>query len=146
MNLALLYYKQGKTGPAEELFRDMTARHPENPEGFYYLALLYGEQQRYPEAIALMEKASAIPGRNTRILYNLGLLYQMTGQDARCEATLSAGLREEPCNYEILYALYAFYMNKNERGKAAPVIEKMTTCFPADRQVQELHRKFLTGH
>ena len=145
VNLALLYYKGGQTAPAEVLFRDLVSNHPEVTEGPYYLALLYGEQKRYPEAISLLEKACRQPGRNPRVFYNLALLYQMTGQDDRCEATFTKGLREEPCNFDMLYALYAFYMNKNKRSEAAPVIEKMKTCFPGEKQVQDLYTDFYHG-
>jgi Tfp pilus assembly protein PilF len=142
VNLALLYYKGGQTAPAEVLFRDLVSNHPEVTDGPYYLALLYGEQKRYPEAIALLETASRQPGRNPRVLYNLALLYQMTGQSDRCEATFTKGLSEDPCNFDMLYALYAFYMNKNNREKAAPVIEKMKSCFPGEKQIQDLFNGF----
>ena len=46
VNLAILYYQQGKAEPAERLFRDLIANHSDLTEGYYYLALLYGEQKR----------------------------------------------------------------------------------------------------
>ena len=109
VNLALLYYQQGKVIPAESMFSDLVANHPELTDGFYYLALLYGEQKRYEEAIALLEKAAAIPRANPRIWYNLGLLYQMTGRMEKCEATLLKGLSMDPCNFDLtLYAVIHF--------------------------------------
>ena len=118
VNLAIIYYKQGMTGPAEEIFHDLIINHPEIRDGYFYLSLLYGEQKKYTEAIALLEKASAMPGNNPRIFYNLGLLYQIIGQNDKCEATLLKGLGQDPCNFDLLYALFAFYMNQNKREKA----------------------------
>ena len=138
INLAILYYQDGKMESAEKLFHNLIINHPEVPEGYYYLALLYGEQKRYPEAIALLETASTKPGNNPRIWYNLALLYQMTGQNDKCEATFMKGLRQDPCNYDLLYAVYSFYMNQNNRGKATPFIVKLKSCFPGIKAVQEL--------
>ncbi len=139
INLAMLYYQEGKTEPAEKLFYDLITNHPEVSEGYYYLALLYGEQKRYPEAITLLETASTKPGTNPRIWYNLALLYQMTGQNDKCEATFLKGLQQDPCNYDLLYAIYSFYMNQNNRGKATPIIVKLKSCFPGEKSVQDLH-------
>ncbi len=143
INLALIYYQQGKMGPAEKLFVDLVKNHPEVQNGYYYLALLYGEQKKYSEAIALLETALTKPGYNTRILYNLGLIYQITGQDDKCIETFQNGLRLDPCNYELLYALFAFHMNKNNREKAAACINKLKTCFPHEKVVKDMYNEFM---
>ncbi|MCX6284161.1 MAG: multiheme c-type cytochrome [Bacteroidetes bacterium] len=141
-NLVLIYYQQGKTDSVIRLCRNMIASNPDLTDGYYYLALLYGEQKKYPEAIALLETASFKPASNKRILYNLGLLYEMTGQNDKCVKTFLKGLGIEACNFDILYALYAFYMNRNERVQASPYIEKLKTCFPNEKQVQAMYDDF----
>jgi predicted CXXCH cytochrome family protein len=143
VNLAILCYREGKTEEAGKLFHDLISNHPELTEGYYYLALLYAEQKRYPEAIGLLETASAKSNRDQRILYNLGLLYQMTGQNDKCEATLVKGLKLDPCNFDLLYALFAFHMKQDDRVKAALYMEKLRTCFPKEKQVQDLYIDFL---
>ena len=142
-NLVIIYYQQGKTDSVIALCRGLMAHNPELTEGYYYLALLYGEQKKYQEAITLLESAAARARSNPRILYNLGLLYQMTGQNERCVATLVKGLGLDPCNFDILYAIYAFYMNRNDHLKAEQYIEKMRTCYPGAKQVQELYNEFM---
>ncbi len=141
-NLVLIYYQQGKTDSVSRLCRNMIASNPDLTDGYYYLALLYGEQKNYPEAIALLETASIKARANARILYNLGLLYQMTGQNEKCVTTLVKGLGIDPCNFDILYALFAFYMNRNERAKASPYVKKLRTCFPGEKQVQAMYDEF----
>jgi predicted CXXCH cytochrome family protein len=142
-NLVLIYYQEGKTDSVVRLCLEMIAHNPESSDGYYYLALLYGEQKRYMEAIELLESASSRARGNMRILYNLGLLYQMTGQNEKCVATFSKGLEIDPCSFEILYALYAFFMNRNERDRAAPYVEKLKTCFPNEKQVQAMCKAFV---
>jgi len=141
-NLVIIYYQEGKTDSVIRLCRNMIATNPDLTDGYYYMALLYGEQKKYPEAVALLETASKKPGSNTRILYNLGLLYQMTGQNEKCVATLTRGLANDPCSFDILYSLYAFYMNRYDRAKAAPYVEKLKTCFPGEKHVQEIYNDF----
>jgi tetratricopeptide (TPR) repeat protein len=142
INLAMLYYQEGKMELAEQLFNDLITNHPDVQDGFYYLALLYGEQKRFGEAIAILETASTKSGANPRIWYNLGLLYQATGQNDKCVATLLRGLSFEPCNYDMLYALFAFYMNQHDRVNAAPCIKRLRSCFPREKTVQDLCNEF----
>jgi tetratricopeptide (TPR) repeat protein len=142
INLAIIYYQEGNMDSAVVLFRDIIVKHPGVVEGYYYLALLYGEQKRYTEAISLLETATTKPEANPRIFYNLGLMYQKTGQNDKCEAALLKGLGLDPCNFDLLYALYAFHMNLDDRAKAAPYVEKLKTCFPDEKQVQDMYKDF----
>ena len=138
INLALLYYQQGKTIAAEALFKDLILEHPDVTEGYYYLALLYAEQKKYPQAIDLLETAVLKPGYNARIWYNLGLLYQMTGQDQKCVATFLKGLSLDPCNFDLLYALFVFYSNQGDKANALSCLKKLKSCFPDDPSVRKM--------
>ena len=144
INLGLLYYRQGQTGPAEALFLDLVKNHPDVQEGYYYLALLYGEQKRYAAAITTLEEAVSRFARNPRLYYNLGLLYQMDGQSAKCENTLVKGLALDPCNFDLLYALYSFHLNLNEREKAGKYIDRLRNCYPRERTVSDLYTDFIS--
>jgi len=141
-NLALIYYRQGKTEMAASLFKDLVTNHPDVTDGYYYLALLYGEQQKYSEAISLLETATTKAGNNSRIFYNLGLLYQMTNQNEKCELTLVKGLSLDPGNFDILYALFAFQMKLNNPAKATIYIEQLKSFFPNNKDVQDLYANF----
>jgi predicted CXXCH cytochrome family protein len=143
INLAILYYKEGKVGPAEKLFLDLIKNHPETQEGFYYLALLYGEQKKYTEAISLLETAATKSNSSPRVFYNLGLLYQMTNQNEKCEVSFMKGLLADPCNFDLLYAMFVFQTKQNNRSKAGMYIEKLKTCFPNEKQVQDLFNDFV---
>jgi len=143
-NLSLIYYRHGNTADAENLLLDMVSNHPDVLDGYYYLALLYAEQNKSNEAIKLLETASEKPGVYPRLFYNLGLLYQMNGQNVECESALLNGLDLDPCNFDLLYALFAFHMNQDQREKAGPYVERMRTCFPDEKQVQDLYNDFVS--
>ena len=143
INLAIICYQQNRAGEAENLLADLVANHPEVTDAPYYLALLYGEQKRYPEAIRLLESAisKSSPGNN-RLYYNLGLLYQMTGQDDKALSTFEKGLSAEPCNFDLLYALFAFHAKSNNRGKAMVYLDRLRTCYPDEKRVRDLYNQF----
>ncbi len=145
VNLGIIYYQQGKTDQAEKMFLGLVTNNPDVNDGYYYLALLYGEQQKNMEAIRLLETAATKPGADPRIFYNLGLLYQRMSQNEKCEATLLKGLKRDPGNFDLLYALFAFNMKQNNTAKATTYIEQMRTLYPNDKQVQELYAGFLKG-
>ena len=142
VNLALLYYQQGKTQQAATLFNDLVVNNPDGSEGYYYLALLYAEQKRYQEAVQLLETAATKPGRNARIFYNLGLLYQMMNENEKSEATFVKGLELEPANFDLLYALFAFHVKQNNKVKAGEYIEKMKALYPGNKDVQQMYQQF----
>lgn len=87
-NLALLYYNQGKMKEAEELFLDLIKNHSEYNEGEYYLGLLYAEQQRYTEAVEILEKATLKTNVNSLIFYNIGIIYQYLNNHNKAESSL----------------------------------------------------------
>jgi tetratricopeptide (TPR) repeat protein len=141
-NLAMIYYQQGKTDLAETIYRDIVAKHPETTDGYYYLALLYSEQKKYPEAIGLLEKAVSLPGNNPRLYYNLGLLYQMVGSNEQASATFVRGLQIDPGNFDLLYALFVFHLNQKNMEKARLYIEQLVKWYPNEPQVMEMYRNF----
>jgi len=145
INLGIQSYAEGKTELADRLFSEMIRFHPEMTEGYYYLALLYAEQKRNSEAITLLETAVSLPNANPRIFYNLGLLYQSTGQDMKSGATFEKGLVLDPCNFDLLYALFVFNLNRNDRTKASIYVEKLIQCYPDEASVQSLYRDFKRG-
>jgi tetratricopeptide (TPR) repeat protein len=142
-NLAMIYYQQGKTDLAATIYRDIVAKHPETTDGYYYLALLYSEQKKYPEAIGLLEKAVTLPGNNPRLFYNLGLLYQMVGSNEQSSATFVRGLQMDPGNFDLLYALFVFHLNQKNMDKARLYIEQLVKWYPNEPQVQEMYRNFM---
>jgi tetratricopeptide (TPR) repeat protein len=135
-NLAMIYYQQGKLNEAETLFQEMVNTNPEVIDGYYYLSLLYGEQNKYPEAIDMLEKAKTKQDATIRVYYNLGLMYKQIGKNEKCEATFAEGLKQDPKNFDLLYAMFSHYLSLQEIQKAAPYIIALKTYYPNDLNVQ----------
>jgi hypothetical protein len=67
----------------------------------------------------------------------------MTGQNDKCVATFEKGLLLYPCDFNLLYALFAYYMNQNDRVKARTYVERLRACFPEEKSVQDLYDDFM---
>jgi tetratricopeptide (TPR) repeat protein len=79
--------------------------HPDVTNGYYYLALYHRGQNKYSEAITLLEVGITKTGGNAKIYYNLGLLYNMINQKDKSETTLVKGVERYPGDFDQLFAL-----------------------------------------
>ncbi|NOY38290.1 MAG: tetratricopeptide repeat protein [Chlorobi bacterium] len=145
INLALLYNQQGRNDEAEKLLREVLALHPEQGETYYYLGLLLAEKKDYRQSLVFLNQAAhKMPG-NTRIYYNLALLYQQLLMPEKAEQNLKECLSVEPENYDYLYAAAVFYLNQRDYEKARQLATKMKKLYPqypaADNLLKALQEK-----
>jgi hypothetical protein len=68
----------------------------------------------------------------------------MTGQNEKCESTLIKGLTQDRGNFDIMYALFAFYMKQDNPTKAAIYIEQLKSFYPNNKEVQDLYTNFIS--
>ena len=67
LNLATLYNSKSENNKAEHILQVALRYEPKNGQVYYYLGLLYNEQQRYKEAKEAFEKAMKL-GMNSEAL------------------------------------------------------------------------------
>src|SRR5262249_51289279 len=109
VNLAYLYYSEGRLSEAERLFLDLTRNHSEYEDGYFDLGLLYVEQGRISEAITQLESASRLhPG--SKVSYNLALLYLRAGEPGKSERVLLDAILQDQRDFRLLYALCHLYI------------------------------------
>jgi tetratricopeptide (TPR) repeat protein len=137
-NLAMLNYRNGKLKEAEIIFLDLIKKHPEYSEGNYYLGLLYAEQKRYKEAAENLEIAATKTISNTRIYYNLGLLYQYLNDFPKAEESLLKAYSLLPDDFDIIYALADFYIKKGNRNRAEIYANQLNDKFPSNKAGENL--------
>lgn len=58
LNLAHLYIERGETVKAKEIYEAILRERPNQPRALYNLALLYEQEGRNEDAIALLERLS----------------------------------------------------------------------------------------
>jgi tetratricopeptide (TPR) repeat protein len=137
-NLAMLYYNNGKLKEAEYLFIDLINNHPEYTDGNYFLGLLYAEQKRYKESAEQLEIAATKTEGNTRIYYNLGLIYQQLNEITKAEFSLLKGYSTSPNDFDIMYALVDFYVKRGDNNRALQFANEINQKFPSNPAGKQL--------
>src|SRR5437773_628609 len=96
---------ENKIEEAERRFREGLKVNPESIPLLGDLAQVLGDQMRYAEAFACIEKALARVPDEPLILATKGILQDLTGQEAEAESLLRAALQAAPENVDIGHSL-----------------------------------------
>jgi len=138
INLAIIYNQLGKNDKAELLLRDLVKTNPGLFDAYYYLGLLLAEKKNYSEAIIYMQKASKLMPERGRINYNTGLMLQYLGRNSEAENELLKALKNDPNNFDFLYALADHYIKLTEFAKARGVALKLKELYPSNSVGNEI--------
>lgn len=137
-NLALLYNRQGKNDKAELLLRNVIKANPGYGQTYYSLGLLLAEQKKYEQAVEQLQKAAELMPDYSRVFYNLGLLQAQLGNFNEAEQALLITYQIEPDNFDFIYALVDFYLNRNDYRNARIYAEMLRVKFPDNTAGGEL--------
>jgi tetratricopeptide (TPR) repeat protein len=77
-----------------------------------------------------MEKVVDLNPENARIYYNLGLIYQQTGDMKKAEEALQNALNIFPENYDFLYGLGYFYLQTENYDYAGQLAARLIELYP----------------
>lgn len=80
-NLGATYYNMGRFQESIENFEKTLDYYQEDWELYYYLGKAYGNLGKFQEAIEYMEKAVGVNPGDCVIRLELGVLYELTGQE-----------------------------------------------------------------
>jgi predicted CXXCH cytochrome family protein len=134
--LASLLSGRQRNTEAESVLRSGLQRTPDNADLRYSLALLLAEENRYPEAIAEMEKVTKLTPPRPRAFYNLGLMQQQRGNLRAAAQAL--GRARELGDAEATHALVLLELRQNRPDRALPLAEELAAAHPENRQFAEL--------
>jgi eukaryotic-like serine/threonine-protein kinase len=88
-NLGWISYQARDYERAAEYCQRALDLHPAHVQAFYYLALIRIQQERYDEAIALLQKTWEISGEGGVLRSSLGYAYARAGRRTEAEAVLA---------------------------------------------------------
>jgi tetratricopeptide (TPR) repeat protein len=88
INLAHLYSTMGQTVKAEKILEAYVRTHPEDGSALYDYGLILSENKKYRESLNYLLKASELLPDNSRIDYNIAMLYQFFGNQAKADEYL----------------------------------------------------------
>ena len=95
---------------------------------------MYAELNQTNEAIAQLNKAVIKMQENTRVYYNLSLLYDKKNDQKNAENILVKGLKMDANNESILYALAYHYSKYGQANKAKNILTRLVQLYPNNPQ------------
>jgi predicted Zn-dependent protease len=95
------------------------------------LALALVRQQRKPEALRLLARASARPGATTRSRYLYALALADAGRAREAVAALEAAARQRP-DRDVLLALAAYRRDAGDAAGAQAALDRLAAINPGD--------------
>ena len=96
---------ENKIEQAEQRFRDGLKSRPDNIALLVDLAMVLGDQMRYEEAFACIDRALARDANSALALATKGILLDLIGREAEAERLLGAALQVAPDDTDIGYNL-----------------------------------------
>jgi tetratricopeptide (TPR) repeat protein len=140
LNLAYIYNAQNQNQKAATLLKKVTEQEPDYDHAWYSLGLVYAEMNRPDSAIFYLEKCTEINNQNAPAYYNLGLLYQQQKEGLKAEDAFLEGLKNNPDNERLLYAIAYFYLQEADKEQAKKFAQKLVSQFPNRPEYVEVLR------
>ena len=141
VNLAVLLARQGKNAEAEKLLREVLATSPNEAQVAYSLGLLVAETGKMEEAAGLLAHAAAGLPAYARAAYNAGLALSQFGRNPEAEGMLRRAAELEPSNYDFLFALGDFLLNRKRFAEVGPIADRMAAIDSARPEAAQLRSR-----
>ena len=111
---------------------------PKNDQAWYNLALLYNEMKDNTSAMVAFDKAIQLKSDNIRLYYNYGLLLQQNGNVVKAINVLQQGLKQNPSDESLNYAMAYVYIQNRQTEKAFPYVRLLKNVNPQNPDYQQL--------
>ena len=127
-NLAVLYSSMGQPTKSEILLKDYLKHHPENYSAYYNLGLILAENKKYEESLEYLIMASKNLPYNSRVDYNIAMMYEFYKDLDMTEFYLKKAIDKEP-NQTNYSNLLEFYGRSQQQIKANRLTEEIRGLF-----------------
>ncbi len=121
LSWSLAYEQPPEAVAAEKAARESLRLRPSRYQTLYHLGRALLLQQRYPEAIAVLEQAQGLDSANTMATLGLGQAYLAQGEYDKALSAMLKGVRPASINY---YWLTAAYAARGDKEKALTTLQK----------------------
>jgi Flp pilus assembly protein TadD len=108
----------GDFGRAEEAFRKVIARRPDDKEVQALLADTYLQERKFPEALSLYKEMTVTMPDDARVWNNYGAALNGIGQGEQAAAALENAVRLDPGFKQAWTNLGNLYQSRGEKAKA----------------------------
>ncbi len=115
---ALTLSESGQPEAALDALRRAEGRQPDVTQVHYLRGVILGNQERYSEAAAALERAVEMNPRHVLARFKLALAYLRLGATGRAEAVLQAVIADEPENMRAYQNLATLAYARGDLGRA----------------------------
>ena len=144
MNLALMYYQNGRIKESEKLYLKVISQEPEFSYSYYMLGLLYNEIQSPTKAMEYMGEAIGKTPANSNAYYNYALMQQSEGENITALKTIKDGLIIFPNNERLLYIQLIGEIN-TKNNNAINTCKKLLSIAPNNQNYQQIFARLQTN-
>jgi len=123
--LSKLYQREGEQELSDQTYLRLIAKDPEDVRAYYLLMLSYIHQERYPDALALIDRVRRKDTQSALPDYYRGRIERARGNLRRAASFLKKAIKKDP-HFEAGYLdLATIYEAKGKRNKARDLYEKV---------------------
>jgi protein O-GlcNAc transferase len=116
--LLMQLYRAGRLDEALRWGEAAVERHPRDIETLNLLGVVYRRLSRYPEALAILDRAAKVNPNNTAVQSNRGNVLLDMGEGARAEAVFAKLVRAEPRSSDYQRQLGRSLLRQGKAGAA----------------------------
>jgi tetratricopeptide (TPR) repeat protein len=138
VSLASLYQRLGQEPQAEKVLREGLARTPADASLHHVLGLALARQQRLPDAVSELAKASQLAPTNLRYRYVFAVALNSAGQAETAINVLEATHKDFPPDREVLLGLITFNRDLGQPTAAKRWADTLLALLPNDQGAQQL--------
>jgi tetratricopeptide (TPR) repeat protein len=132
MTIGTAYHRLGRIDDALRYMERAALDYPSSAEPVSRLAnlALSGNEKDIAKVVRLMEQAVKLDPGNAGYLYNLGWLYDQTGDGNQAVHYYQRAIRSSPLTFEAMNNLALIYGQRGEPDRALPLLEQAIRTDP----------------
>lgn len=134
-NAAVSLAREGRLGPAKELFLDLLIDEPNNTDVIYNLAMCHTDLNEPEKAIELLQRCISLSPRFANAYVALGYVYVKAGDNEKAKQSLEKALEIEPDNPHAHRNLGGIYGKEGDYRRSAEHSKKALEAEPEDPRV-----------
>lgn len=131
LRLALIAYKAGRAGQAEQIVDAALEKEPTHPALLLMKARMLAERHRFDDAFARVKAALAVEPKSAEAQYLLGSMYTARNQPDEAIAAFNQVLKLRPNLTDALVRLSSLHLARNDPDTAARFAVQAVTNTPA---------------
>jgi tetratricopeptide (TPR) repeat protein len=131
-NLIRAEFESKRPAEAVRLATLLSEKNKDDVQVHFSLGVLLASEKQWKPGLLELEKADALQPDTFEILFNLGLAYLRSGQNANAEPALTRALKLKPESAETLYLLAQVYANESRPRDALELLVRAHKIAPGD--------------